>query len=65
MLAGLQEALTEVIVGEDPLPPTDFGPTQPASKDDKMPTTTSQTGQSQGFLEPKVRTKVTITASPQ
>jgi hypothetical protein len=63
MLVGLQETLTEVIVAEDPPPPTVLGPTQPATREDKIPITTSQTGQSQSFLEPKVRTKVTIAAS--
>jgi hypothetical protein len=65
MLVGVQETLTEVIVGEDPPPPPllEPPPPQPASKDDKIPMKTSQAGQPQGFLEPKLRTKVTIAAS--
>ena len=65
MFDGLQETLTEVTVDGEPPPPEGFGPTQPASNDDKIPMTTSQTGQSLGFLNTKVRTEVTITASPQ
>jgi hypothetical protein len=43
MLVGLQETLTEVIVGEDPPPPMlELPLPQPASKDDKILMKTSQ-----------------------
>ena len=63
MLVGVQETVTDVIVGAATMAVPEPPPPHPANRDDKIPTTASQTGQPQGFPEPKVRTKVTIAAS--
>lgn len=65
MLVGVQETLTEVMVGEEPPPPPlmELLLVQPVIKDDKETMTTSRIGQPQGLPETDVRTNVTISAS--
>ena len=58
-LAGLHEAVTDVIVGDcdggvPPLPPP-----QAPSSDDRIVTKASQTGRLEVLLKPQFRTKVT------